>query len=101
MGMHHALTAIVVCFSCSLPTASCSPGPHTAPELSEGPSSAGPIAVKDDGDPFGSDPDLGGSIGSEPPSWSPPSGDPDPDPDPGEPAAGCTSDCLEQCKEPV
>jgi hypothetical protein len=85
----HTCRAVIVSLACSLLAASCgSPGPET-----EGTGGGAPtLETKDDSD-FGSDPDVGGSIGSVPSepnwSWSPPScaasdgdsaGDQDPDP---------------------
>jgi hypothetical protein len=63
-----------VAVSCALLTASCVQGPAEVSETyGEGPAA---IETKDDGDPFGGDPDLGAGIGSEPPASTVGSGPP-------------------------
>jgi hypothetical protein len=93
MRTNHLAGAVVLALSCALLTASCLQGATATSKASEPGSDTEPSGLKDDGDPFGSDPDVGPSIGgSEPPSavWGPvspepspgPVADPDPDPDP-------------------
>jgi hypothetical protein len=61
------VAAAILSLSSAILTVSCLQSPTALPEAGGKGESAPTIEVKDDGDPFGGDPDLGG-IGSEPPA---------------------------------
>jgi hypothetical protein len=85
--------AALFSLSCLIVAASCVQSPTASPAGTERASGTEPSEVKDDGDPFGGDPDVGPSIGGSEPSsgvWGPvsstpvsgPVADPDQDQDP-------------------
>jgi hypothetical protein len=71
MRPHHLAAAFIVVLSCALLSASCVQSPPAPPETEGTTGGAPAVETADDSDPFGdpsSDPDIGGGIGSEPPS---------------------------------
>jgi hypothetical protein len=113
-------TAALVSLSGLLVAVSCLQTSTSPLEESERAGGTGPVAVQDD-DPFGSDPDLGSTIGGGEPAssvWGPPESTPsigepaeDPGPDPGsgsggDPQGACspgtpTSTCAERYEDCV
>ena len=67
MKMNHIAAAVVVSISCALVNVSCVQSGTATPEAASAGGGAPALETKDDGDPFGSDPGLGGGIGSERP----------------------------------
>jgi hypothetical protein len=71
MRSNHIAAAVVVSLSCTLLNASCVQSRSGAPEADGAGGGAPVIETMDDGDPFGSDPDVGGGIGSGSPVRDP------------------------------
>lgn len=71
MRLFHIAVAVVVPLSCVFLNASCVQSRRGMPEPEGVGGHVPAIETTDDGDPFGSDPDVGGDIGSDPPASDP------------------------------